>query len=295
MKRLIALTLSLTLAAMVGPVSAQTTEREDYLRAKEDQKTYYQEIYKPCYKAYNQTLKELQRKIRETDFETAEQLERVRGFVNELKERRWAFFGDRETPGKSRYDVPQKRQAMYDAEDAGNYDDAVVFCAELKYLVTKRVDFLNELAYEVGRFEIREPSNGILSAPELIAQLPSDDAVTTKKLQEAVLAAYGAFPALSTAEKAMMQQLGFAGADALNWRPIVAVNGEILLAGSASEQSKQNPLCPVLYYQGNYYYWYHFKSVKTHYVSEFTFDVTVLDSEKTALAPEDTGGAWLRL
>lgn len=128
--------------------------KEDFQTINGDQKDYYNNVYVPAYYAYNQALKDFRDRVFATDFETVEQAQRVLNFLNDLKQRRFDFFGNRETVGKSRYEVPRVREAMYAAADAGQYDQAIDLCHQLKQLVIARVNFLNGLAAEIQDFQI---------------------------------------------------------------------------------------------------------------------------------------------
>lgn len=128
--------------------------KEDFESVNSDQKAYYNNVYVPAYQAYNQALHHFRERVYATDFETVEQAQRVLNFLNELKQRRFDFFGNRETVGKSRYEVPRVREAMYAAAQAGQYDQAIALCQQLKQLVVARVNFLNGLAAEIQNFNI---------------------------------------------------------------------------------------------------------------------------------------------
>lgn len=134
--------------------TAIAATKEDYKTTNEDQKDYYTNVYVPAYYAYNQALRDFRDRVYATDFETVEQAERVLDLLNDLKQRRFEFFGNRETVGKSRYEVPRVRAAMYAAAQAGQYDQAITLCRQLKQLVIARVNFLNGLAAEVEDFNI---------------------------------------------------------------------------------------------------------------------------------------------
>lgn len=100
------------------------------------------------------------------------------------------------------------------------------------------------------------------------------------------------YPVLSASEQQMMKELRYTTPENLNWRPIISATGEIFLAGSTADVSKPNPLSCVIYYNGNYY-WYHYNTVKTSYVSDSSFNINLLDSTKTTLGATDLNGAWL--
>lgn len=289
----LAAVLALSVALSSACASAASAEFADYDKVYQNQKTYYQEVYKPAYKSYNQTIRELRTAVRETEFETREQLERVREFIADLTERRWEFFGDRTTVGKSRYEVPAVRTAMYEAADhQRDYDTGIALCGDLLQLVEARVGFLNGLAAEIADFELIE--SGELNAPKLLDELASSGEVTTKILQNAVLEKYGSFPKLSEAEKSIAVAYNYNNdVSLLDWRPIVAVGGEIFLTASKSNQSTNNPLACMIYYNGDYYYWCHRYVMKDAYISDFVFDISNLDYNKTELS-EINESAWLR-
>lgn len=134
--------------------TAIAATKEDFQTINGDQKDYYNNVYVPAYYAYNQALKDFRDRVFATDFETVEQAQRVLNFLNDLKQHRFDFFGNRETVGKSRYEVPRVREAMYAAADSGQYDQAIALCHQLKQLVIARVNFLNGLASEIQDFQI---------------------------------------------------------------------------------------------------------------------------------------------
>lgn len=101
------------------------------------------------------------------------------------------------------------------------------------------------------------------------------------------------YPKLSQSEQDMMSNLKFLSPGTLNWRPIISSTGEVFLAGSTADITKSNPLSYVIYYNNNFYYWYHFNTVKSSYVSDSNFNINLLDNTKTVLGPNDTTGAWL--
>ena len=164
MKKITALVLALVMMATMGTlVFADGATREDYKADYTAYKTYYNDVYKPCYYGYNDTLEALAQKIKDTNFETLEQAQRVIDFLNDLKQRKSDFFGDRTTEGKSRYVVPFYRDAMTLAAEEKNYDLAIENCALLLYHVEERVNFLNGLKAEIEEFEviIETRANGI--------------------------------------------------------------------------------------------------------------------------------------
>ena len=167
--------------------SASSATREDYESVNADQKEYYTQTYVPCYENYLQTLRNFREQIHNTDFETKEQAQRVLNFLKDLKARHEDFYGTRETAGKSRYDVPAAREAMYKAADEDqDYDAAIQYCHTLKALVEARVDFLNGIINEVSSFEIiaATPATTETAAPTTIttttAAAPTETAVTTE-------------------------------------------------------------------------------------------------------------------
>jgi len=116
----------------------------------------------------------------------------------------------------------------------------------------------------------------------------------TQALQKAFLAEYNnSYPILSSEEQEMMTSLNFSSPGTLNWRPIISSTGEVFLAGSTADITKPNPLSYVIYYNGNYYYWFHYNVVKSSYVSDSNFNIQLLDNTKTTLGVNDTTGAWL--
>jgi|GEM_PF-703615 len=156
-KRVLTLIVTLILFAVWAvPVSAATVSKEDYKAIYNEYKDYYENTYVPAYYAYNQVLEDLRAQIQNTKFETYEQAQRVIDFLKAIKTRRNAFFGDRETPGTSRYIVPRLREAMYAAEKAEDFQSAYAYCDQLIKAVQARVAILNSLANSLRDFEIIE-------------------------------------------------------------------------------------------------------------------------------------------
>lgn len=169
------------LAATVPAVSAETAAKEEYQSTNAAQKAYYTNTYVPSYQSYRQALTDLRNQIRQTEFQTAEQAQRVLNFLNDLKSRHRNFFGTRETAGKSRYDVPAAREAMYKAADHDkNYTLAIGYCNTLKSLVEARVGFLNSMKNDIQSFKIiASPTTGVTTTTGTVTTGTSATTVTT--------------------------------------------------------------------------------------------------------------------
>jgi len=136
-------------------------------------------------------------------------------------------------------------------------------------------------------------ANQMLADSEVIPDLKKNSD-KTQELQRLFLEAYGeSYPYLSDSEQLILSSLGYKYPEELDWRPIIAGSGEVIMVASKSPVTVANPLGSMIYYQGNYYYWYHINTVKTSYVSDNNFDISQLDSTKTELGPGDSRGAWL--
>lgn len=84
--------------------------------------------------------------------ETVEDFNKVKSFIDQLKSERKAFFGDRETPGTSRYEVPRMRDAMYAAEEAGDFSEATEQCLWLTNKIRYRMLFIEDMTDRIGNF-----------------------------------------------------------------------------------------------------------------------------------------------
>lgn len=153
MKKLISVVLAFCLMASVGVTALAAGDtyeeyKEDYL----SYKTMYREDYKVAYKAYNVSVRNLASSIHSTDFETIEEYEKIASFVQYLKQTKKDFFGDRTTVGKSRYEVPRLREAMFAAEREKDYATAIAYCTELDAAVRARINLLKGLQAEIDAF-----------------------------------------------------------------------------------------------------------------------------------------------
>lgn len=165
MAKLMKAALSMVMTVMIASTALfsadAATAKESYQAANADQKDYYVNTYVPCYNAYLQAVRDLRNEIRNTNFETKEQAERVLNFLKDLRTRHVDFYGNRQTAGKSRYDVPAARTAMYQAADVANdYAAAMQYCQTLKTLVQARVGFLNGLRSDMQNFDLLGGSGG---------------------------------------------------------------------------------------------------------------------------------------
>lgn len=166
-RKITAAAISILLAAgfcLTAAAAPEANLEETYKSEYAAYKIFYSETYKPAYHAYNAKLKEFAQSVKTMQLETMDDYNRVMDFINRIKAERKAFFGDRETPGTSRYDVPHLRDAMYDAaEKQGDFAAAIHSCKELTAAVQRRVDFLAKLSGEIGSFEVNpsEPSRPV--------------------------------------------------------------------------------------------------------------------------------------
>lgn len=167
MKKAFSVILTLAMALSLGlPALAQTDASHaayaHYLALNEDQKAYYNDVYRPVYAEYRQAVSALREKIREAKLESREQAEQILAVLQNMTEQHRAFFGDRTTVGLSRYEVPAAREAMYRAADTDhNYEAAADYCIELKRLVTLRVAFMQKAVGEMEAFDPAATANGI--------------------------------------------------------------------------------------------------------------------------------------
>ena len=167
MKKAFSVILTLAMTLSLGlPALAQTDTSNaayaHYLSLNEDQKTYYNDVYRPVYAEYRQAVSVLRAKIREVKLESREQAEQILAVLQNMTARHRAFFGDRTTVGLSRYEVPAAREAMYRAADTDhNYAAAADYCVELKRLVTLRVAFMQKAIGEMEAFAPAAAANGI--------------------------------------------------------------------------------------------------------------------------------------
>ena len=142
-----------------------------------------------------------------------------------------------------------------------------------------------------GAPDYRRSADEILLASDILETL-SQRNEQTQALQILFLDSYGgSYPSLTAEEQEILQSGGFAETGALNWRPILSATGKLVLAASDAPSDKPNPLGPMVYYEGNYYYWQHYGRIKTVYISDQSFDVSLLDPERTE--PPSSAGVWL--
>lgn len=161
MKKIISvITMTALIIALAVPAFAAAITRDDYLSAYGAYSIYYSETYVPAYAAYNQRLAQLAADVQAADIQTAEQAERIIAFLTGLKQERDAFYGDRVTPGTSRYIVPDLRNQMREQYESGNYEEALSLCGDLLAAVTARVGFINGIIAEIDAFEIIESDSG---------------------------------------------------------------------------------------------------------------------------------------
>lgn len=170
MKKAVSFVLSLALVLSLGVFGTfAASSRDDYLAEYDKYVLYYDDTYVPSYNSYNATLDAFSARVDAAKDElTAEQFVRIISFLNEVKAERSAFFGDRETPGTSRYEVPFYRNAMYAAADKEDYDLALEHRNKLLELVTARVTFLGGLADKLGKFDIKGDGGTVPEVPKTV-------------------------------------------------------------------------------------------------------------------------------
>ena len=148
MKKITSGILAFALAAIMGVTFCLTafaagSTLEDYQAVLAEEKDYYTNVYEPYYHEYLNLVKELREEIKAAKLVDRTTANAVRDALSEITQAHRDFFGDRTTVGKSRYDVPAARQAMYNAADhEKDYDSAIAYCVELDRLVHLRVDHL---------------------------------------------------------------------------------------------------------------------------------------------------------
>ena len=243
MKKLITGILAAALAVSCAfSVGAAGASYEDYKAKNDDQKAYYNEVYRPVYDSYREAVTGLRRQIRDMKFESREQAQKVLAFLENLIAEHRAFYGDRTTVGLSRYEVPAAREAMYKAADEDkDYDTAIGNCEKLKALVVERVGFLQNAQDKVESFQPTAPQNGIAWLAE---QLRTDGTVAhdyfSNKAGNTSLdsTGYNFAPDINTAMKAA---IGIdANADA-SWRIYKCYDGTYNILWS---YSCINPMAP---------------------------------------------------
>ncbi|MEG2857129.1 MAG: hypothetical protein RR994_00730 [Clostridia bacterium] len=153
MKRVLSflLTLIMVFSCSIG-IFSNAADKTDYKQAYSAYKTLYRDVYSPAYYEHLDKLEELMREASKTKNDS------LRTFVNGIRSRRFDFWGTRVTVGKSRYDVPQVREAMYEAERAEDFDLAVERCNALTGLINDRIAFMKAVADEIDDFgDVEEP------------------------------------------------------------------------------------------------------------------------------------------
>lgn len=133
----------------------------------------------------------------------------------------------------------------------------------------------------------------LLGASSILETI-SDRDKQTQALQEIFLEENdGTYPYISSEEKEILISKGMTAetADAVNWRPMLSSNGTLFLAASTASVEVSNPLSYMIYFDDNYYYWYHYGKIKTTYVSDQSFNISILDSSLTS--PPSSSGVWL--
>lgn len=136
-------------------------------------------------------------------------------------------------------------------------------------------------------------ANSLLQAESILQTISGRDK-QTQKLQELFLEKNGGkYPTLSSEEQRILisKNLTNSTVSALNWRPILSSSGELFLVASDAAADKPNPMGYMIYYENHYFYWYHYGQVKSQYVSDQLFDVSVLRTSVTT--PPSNDGVWI--
>lgn len=175
--------LTVSMAAFASAEEGYTAET--YQEAYQAYKVFYQETYVPAYRTYNTNLRNFANQVRHMDMETVEDYQRVKDFVDSLKAAHRAFFGDRVTPGTSRYDVPYMRDAMYAAEKEEDYYAAEVYCGRLVKLVEARMDFLGSISDKIAGFEANDSGSTTESAAPTTTTQPETTTTTQAPVSHA--------------------------------------------------------------------------------------------------------------
>lgn len=149
------LTAAVMLFTAFTPASASSAAYETYKAANGEQTAYYRNVYKPYYRHYQDTIKKLRLKIRETKLENRAQANEILSFLRGLVDRHRAFYGTRTTEGASRCEVPKIREIMYyTADRQKDYDTAADLCNQLKLLIKARVDFMEMIVSEIENYGV---------------------------------------------------------------------------------------------------------------------------------------------
>lgn len=163
MKKLLALILALGLVASIGlTASAASDTYEDFETVYNSYKTLYNDTYVPAYDAYKASLQGLADTVSGSTITTQAEFDRLFSFVEYLKETKSTFFGNRTTENKSRYVVPEYREAMYSAVEAKDYASAISYCNQLTAAVQERINLLNSLETEIANFDV-VPGDGTIA------------------------------------------------------------------------------------------------------------------------------------
>ncbi|MDD4516578.1 hypothetical protein [Massilibacteroides sp.] len=133
---LIAVFSILSIRVGANPVNEFDSIYADYI-------SIYNEEYRPVYEAYNSSLKAFAEEVKATS--SAADLERYLTAIKELKTKDSLFWGDRNTPGTSRTDVPTKRTEMYTHFKNKEYAEAVQSANELIILIEERITHIKEM------------------------------------------------------------------------------------------------------------------------------------------------------
>ena len=177
MKRLVSLFLSLSLlfsTVIISNAEEYSPGKEDYLTYYNNYYSLYENEYKTAYTSYNASLDALAQKVKEANITSIGQINMIKSFLTEISTQRYNFFGDRTTPGKSRYVVPDLRNKMFAAADNKDYKTAIKYCNDLTAAINARITFLNGLKDRVDGFKIPEPTSSMGSVSMNITKVKNE-------------------------------------------------------------------------------------------------------------------------
>ena len=113
-KKLTVVITSLCLIAALGvnALADSGVAKGNYEKDYAAYKVFYNGTYMPAYHAYNDKLSQFANSVAAMDLQTVDDYNKIMDFINRLRSERHALFGDRVTPGTSRYEVAKLRSTM---------------------------------------------------------------------------------------------------------------------------------------------------------------------------------------
>ena len=113
-------------------------------------------------------------------------------------------------------------------------------------------------------------------------------------LQKLFAEQYGTTLSLSDGEKAAIESIlrSDDSAEKYNWIPTYSKTGDIILIATNQKitADKSNYNASVIYYKGEYYYWY-YNGLGSKYVGDKDFDISQLDKATT----EKVNDTWVKM